>query len=335
MLLFVSEGKGHDPGPPHVELPPRIDWCLEALSRTSVNLDRREFDRADRDDLIRVHHPHYLDSLQELCDSGGGILPGPTFVGRRSLDEAAAAAGACVAAARAALQEEDVALALVRPPGHHAERAVGQGFCLINNAAVAAEGVRQLGAGRIAIVDIDVHHGNGTQAVFWEDENVLYLSLHQYPWYPWVSGSLDEVGAGGGVGKNVNVPLPARSGDETYGRVFTRLVEPIVTSFQPEFLIVSAGFDAHERDDISLMEVTAAGFGGMGSALRTLADHLCGGRLFVVLEGGYDREGLGSSIAEFVVGAAGDPKYATLNDDVTPDSAVESAAAFHLPRWSL
>lgn len=248
------------------------------------------------------------------------------------MKEAELAAGACCRAGDLVVEENETAICLVRPPGHHAERGAGMGFCLLNNAAVATRHLQSAGAGRVAIVDIDVHHGNGTQEVFWEDGSVLYVSIHQWPWYPWATGSLYEAGTGDGEWKNVNVPLPAGSGDDVYLAAMTRVVDPVVSAFDPELIVVSAGFDAHERDPLSLMEVTSPGFGVMGAVLAEMAGRLCAGRMLVVLEGGYDPVGTSTSLAAFVDALWWGGERVLSSSSFPP---VESAAAFHLPRLEL
>ncbi len=187
------------------------------------------------------------------------------------------------------------AFALVRPPGHHAEPDHAMGFCLLNNAAIAAEAARRAGAARVLIVDWDVHHGNGTQDIFAARDDVLYMSVHQFPFYPG-TGAAHEVGAGAGRGATVNCPLPGGQGDADYGAVFHDLFLPAARAFRPELVIVSAGFDAHARDPLADMRVSERGFAAMASLLAQLADETCGGRLALMLEGGYDLAALAASV---------------------------------------
>jgi acetoin utilization deacetylase AcuC-like enzyme len=187
------------------------------------------------------------------------------------------------------------AFALVRPPGHHAEQAQAMGFCLINNVAVAAAAARRLGAERVLIVDWDVHHGNGTQNIFAARRDVLYMSAHQFPFYPG-TGASGEVGTGAGKGFTVNAALPGGQDDSDYGVVFHDLFLPAARAFAPDLVLVSAGFDPHERDPLADMQVTERGFAAMCSALAQLADETCGGKLALVLEGGYDLSALTTSV---------------------------------------
>jgi len=187
--------------------------------------------------------------------------------------------------------------ALVRPPGHHALKDRAMGFCLFNTVAVGAHYVqRRHGATRVLIVDWDVHHGNGTQDAFYENPSVLYLSTHQYPYYPG-TGSAEEVGRGAGAGYTVNVPLPAGLGDGEYLRVFREIAVPIAEKFAPDWILVSAGFDPHRRDPLGGMNVTEGGFGAMGAMLLRLAEKHAGGKIAFLLEGGYDLAALKNSVA--------------------------------------
>jgi acetoin utilization deacetylase AcuC-like enzyme len=196
------------------------------------------------------------------------------------------------------------ALAMVRPPGHHAERDRAMGFCLYNNVAAAAAHARTLRADRIAIVDYDVHHGNGTQHIFTADPNVLYVSTHQFPYYPG-TGAADETGEGAGAGATVNIPLEAGATDEDYRLVFADIVGPVLRQFRPDVLLASAGFDAHERDPLGGMRLTTGAFAAMTAELRAVADECCDGRLALVTEGGYDLPALAGSLEAVVETLAG------------------------------
>ena len=237
-----------------------------------------------REELERVHDSAYLDRIA-ASDGQAVMLDPDTFTSPDSFHVAQLAAGAAVQAAAHALDENEPAFALVRPPGHHAERDRAMGFCLYNNVAVAAAAMLHRGLQRIAVVDIDVHHGNGTQWIFYDDPRVLYVSTHQYPFYPG-TGAADEIGTGKGKGFTVNVPMEAGCDDGDYGLVYGAIVEPVVDEFAPELLIVSAGFDAHERDPLASMRLTTSGFGKIVAGLRDVAGRH--GALALVTEGGYD-----------------------------------------------
>jgi acetoin utilization deacetylase AcuC-like enzyme len=207
------------------------------------------------------------------------------------------------------------------------------GFCLLNHVAVGAAHAATLApSGRVAVVDFDVHHGNGTQDIFWEDPSVLYVSLHQFPWYPG-TGALEEVGEGEGKGTTVNIPLPAGTGDRVYAQAMERIVVPSLEDFGPDLIWVSAGYDAHTRDPLAMMQMSTEGFGGLTSLLVEAASDLCGGRLLVTLEGGYDLEALAASLLATlgVMGgfAGSDGRGAPPPDPPAAVAALERAIAFH------
>ncbi len=212
------------------------------------------------------------------------------------------------------------AFALVRPPGHHAEPDRAMGFCLFNNVAIAAQAARQYGAERVLVLDWDVHHGNGTQACFWERRDVLFQSVHQFPYYPG-TGAPQEVGAGAGEGYTVNCGLPGGCSDADYGALFHELFLPVAESFRPDLVLVSAGFDAHHHDPLGGMMLTERGFAAMCSAARELAERLCGGRLVLALEGGYSLEGLSQSVHACVEVLSGGRR------DTFPEGVSREAAA--------
>ncbi|HEY8201482.1 MAG TPA: histone deacetylase, partial [Actinomycetota bacterium] len=238
-----------------------------------------------------------------------------------------------------ALEGADRSFCLVRPPGHHATATRPMGFCLLNNAAVGAASALGRGVDRVAVVDFDVHHGNGTQEIFWRDPQVLYVSIHQWPWYPWYAGALEETGAGDGEGANVNVPLPAGSDDAVYLAAMDRIVDPVVRAFGPELLVVSAGYDAHTRDPLSSTEVTTSGFARIAGRLAGLAAEVCEGRMVTTLEGGYDLEGLSTSFVVTMRALAQDDLPAAEDGEAEVDpaspqaKALERAVAFHARHW--
>jgi acetoin utilization deacetylase AcuC-like enzyme len=257
---------------------------------------------ASRAELCTVHDPGYLDALADLCLAGGGQLDPDTIVSRGSWETAAITAGAGLAAVEALAAGRGVAAFVVgRPPGHHAERAAGMGFCLINNVAVAAAGLARAGE-RVAILDWDVHHGNGTQEIFSSDPSVLYVSVHQWPLYPG-TGRPEERGAGDGWGTTVNLPLPPRASGEVYLSLFDEVIEPCVERFQPTWVLVSAGFDAHRDDPLSDMRLTAGDFADLTGRVAGLAGR--SGRLALFLEGGYDLPALRASIGACAARLAG------------------------------
>jgi len=242
-----------------------------------------------REDCLRFHTAEYLDLLAEMSDGEGGNAGEETWFGPGSFEIALLSAGGTWTAIRSVLTGEvDNAYALVRPPGHHAERHWGRGYCLLANIALAVMKARaELGVERVAVVDWDVHHGNGTEQAFHEDPDVLTVSVHQDMLYPRDSGFLTDRGAGRGVGANLNVPLPAGSGRGAYLAAFERVVEPAVRRFRPELIVVASGFDAGALDPLGRMMLSAGAYGELADRLRVLAEELCGGRLAMSHEGGY------------------------------------------------
>jgi len=249
--------------------------------------------------LCRVHDSDYVSQVHEMAGSGGGMLDPDTetYVGAHSHEAALMAAGGAVAAVEAVLTEEvESAFALVRPPGHHAGRNRGTGFCLFNNVAVAAEHAVQSGLDRVLVVDYDVHHGDGVQDIFYERDDVLYFSVHQYPGWPW-TGHWTESGQGKGAGYTVNVPLPWGAGDEAYERVLDRVLRPLVQRYAPQLILVAAGYDAHWKDPLANpTKLSVTGYHRLAEILAGLAEEHCRGRLVFVLEGGYDAEALSHSV---------------------------------------
>jgi acetoin utilization deacetylase AcuC-like enzyme len=296
LVLTDERLLAHDPGPGHPERPGRLARLLDDLVVRPVPGVRYESPRAATDaEIEAVHGAGYLAGLRSLAGRRVA-LSDDTAVSPDSVAAAWLAAGAAVGAVEAVLRgEARNAFALVRPPGHHAEAAQAMGFCLLNNVAIAAEAARRAGAERVLVVDWDVHHGNGTQAHFARRRDVLFLSSHQFPFYPG-TGAPEEIGAGEGEGFTVNCGLPPGQTDADFGPVFHDLFLPIAAAFRPDFVLVSAGFDPHARDPLGEMNLTERGFAAMCTALRRLADAACGGRMALVLEGGYDLDALSASV---------------------------------------
>jgi acetoin utilization deacetylase AcuC-like enzyme len=238
-------------------------------------------------ELARVHSDAHLKTIDATAGRAASLDP-DTYTSPDSRDVALLAAGAAIGSVEAIVQSRATrVMALVRPPGHHAERDRPMGFCLYNNVAAAAAHALTLAMERVAIIDYDVHHGNGTQWIFYEDPRVLYVSTHQYPFYPG-TGAAEDVGRGKGAGFTVNVPLEAGSTDGDYHEVFKALVIPVVDQFRPELILLSAGYDAHERDPLARMRLSTAGYAGLTKSLCDAADTHCHGRVVAVTEGGYD-----------------------------------------------
>lgn len=320
----------HEPPPGHPERPDRADVfdavATEAVARGAEALDPMT---ATDDQLARVHDGGYLERLAALSGRAT-MLDADTFTSPESVELARLAAGACVTGIDALLDGCAVrAAALVRPPGHHAEPGRGMGFCLLNNAAVASAHALSRGVARVAVVDFDVHHGNGTEAAFDTDPRVLYVSTHQWPLYPG-SGLVTDVGRGPGEGYTVNVPMPAGCGDADYDAVYRQIVVPVLEQYRPVVLIVSAGYDAHERDPLAGMRMSAAGFGRLTGYLARVADGFCSGRMLLVTEGGYDLSALGSSLdasLSVMMGEARPPENADAPSQTSSERGARAAAA--------
>ena len=278
--------------------------AAKAIARGAQSTDPRP---ARREELLRVHSADYLDTI--AAAAGRAVMLDPdTFTSPESVEIAALAAGATVQAAEHALARNEPAFALVRPPGHHAERDRAMGFCLYNNIAVAAAHAVAAGTDRIAIVDIDVHHGNGTQWMFYDDPRVLYFSTHQFPFYPG-TGAANETGTGKGSGFTFNIPLEMGATDADYDLVYRSAVVPVLREFDPDVVLVSAGFDAHERDPLASMRVSTEGYAAIVGQLVPLAKN---GAIAFVTEGGYDLGALAECLdASFDVISSGRENDAT------------------------
>ncbi len=315
--FFLHRAPGY-----HPERPERLEAAHAALEQSGLSFARVEPRPATDEELERVHDPNFVKWLRTL-NGNPGYLDADTYVGPSSVAVAELAAGGTVAMVDAILDGPvKQGVALVRPPGHHARPDHAMGFCLLNNVAVAAAHARARGLERVAIVDWDVHHGNGTQEAFFDDPNILYLSTHQFPFYPG-TGAVGETGAGDGKGYTVNIPLAAGGGDGVYRAAFERVVLPVLDDYKPQLILVSAGFDASARDPLAEMTLSSEAFGWMGRALRRVADKSAGGRIAMVLEGGYDlvalQAGLLAATRGLVAGVADEiaEEPSNANDDVS------------------
>lgn len=300
--LFYSHPacETHDPGPLHPENPGRLKAIMKKLDSPEFSpLIRREAPYAEHQQIARVHPESFVQALLAAVPaSDERMIDADTVLSSGSGEAALRAAGAVVSAVDAVMAgEADNAFCAVRPPGHHAEPAQAMGFCLFNNVAVGALQARAVhGCKRVAVVDFDVHHGNGTQAMFWDDPDLLYASTHQAPFYPG-TGAGDEQGVDGNI---VNVPLPAGAGSAAFREAMKGVIIPALNDFQPDFLMISAGFDAHAEDPLAGLNLVEEDYAWATQQLMEVARSTCGGRLVSVLEGGYDHQALARSVAAHV-----------------------------------
>jgi acetoin utilization deacetylase AcuC-like enzyme len=326
----------HDPGLGHPESPARLAAALRGIASAGVDDAVVTFAarRATRDELARVHDPAYVSYLEERCLSGGGQLDPDTILSESSFEAAARAAGAGIdAVERLDSGEGDAAFLALRPPGHHATSTGAMGFCLFNNIAVTAAALVARGE-RVLVVDWDAHHGNGTQAAFYDSPDVLFVSLHQFPFYPG-SGALGESGVGAGEGTTINVPFPAGTAGDAYRLAVDELIVPAAEVFSPTWLLVSAGFDAHRADPLTDLGLSAGDFGDLTERVARLAPP---GRRILFLEGGYNLEALSASVGATVAALVGErvrPEPATSGGDLgaerggRPAEVVAAARALH------
>lgn len=310
-ILSSDRYLDHETGA-HVEHAGRLRAIEHQLALEGL-LDGRPdvpFGPASLTAVTRVHTAAYVDQLADIAGRGGGQLDQDTIVSPASFDVAMLGAGAAIALVDAALSGTvRRGISLSRPPGHHATPDRGMGFCLINNVAVAAAHALAQGVPRVMILDWDVHHGNGTQDAFHGEDRVLFSSIHQWPLYP-MSGRASERGAGRGLGYTLNLPQPPGRTDADYERLVDDIVAPAARAYQPDLILLSAGFDAHGADPLGGMDLTAAGFGRLSERVIALANDLCEGRLVAVLEGGYDPPSTAASVVAMVRafdGATPDP----------------------------
>ncbi len=294
----------HKTTPGHPESPRRLTAIIEKLKADGVydRLKHLTSEPASLDWIQTIHSPAYVERAKSCCAQGDEYLDSPDVpISTRSCDAAVMAVGGVLCAADAVmLGEVHNAFCAVRPPGHHAMRDMAMGFCIFNNVAIGTKYVQQkYGLSKVLVVDWDVHHGNGTQAAFYEDPSVLYFSVHQYPFYPG-TGNEAEKGRGKGQGYTINVPLSAGAGDSEFIDAFEHRLRPAAISFAPDFVFVSAGFDAHRNDTLGGMRVTTEGFGKLSAIVKAIAEQCCKGRLVSVLEGGYGLDGLAASVEAHV-----------------------------------
>jgi acetoin utilization deacetylase AcuC-like enzyme len=301
---------------------------------------------ATEDELAAVHDPFYIQTVANTDGRASSHLDADTGLSARSYQVARLAAGGLLEAVDRILNPQPAILnpqstirnpqsvfAFVRPPGHHAEPDRGMGFCLFNNIAIAAEyAIEKHGLKRILIVDWDLHHGNGTQKAFYDRKDVLFFSSHQYPHYPG-TGSIDEAGRGKGEGFTVNAPFPSGFGDAEYLAVYERILKPIALEYDPELVLVSAGFDPYVKDPLGGMEVTGDGFGNLASIVRKIADAMCGGKVLLTLEGGYNPDGLREGVRSVLQALTGPAWTVPVMDAPAAERVIQSIIARQKKYW--
>jgi acetoin utilization deacetylase AcuC-like enzyme len=340
--IFLEHGD-----PYHPESAARLEAITARLAEVGLHERMTELPTraAQVEEICWLHDDDYVADLRAICDAGGGALDLDTIATEATYEAALVAAGSCIDAARAVVRGEvNNAFCLVRPPGHHSLPHRGMGFCFFNNIALAAEALTRDGLSRVAIVDYDCHHGNGTQEMFYHRGDVLYISLHQHPLYPG-TGSIDEVGVDEGAGTNLNLPLLPQAQDAHYARAFAEVVLPALAQYQPQAILISAGYDGHFMEPLAQMSLTAGGFHAMTRSLVEAAQELCEGHVTAVLEGGYHLEfGLPESAEATARALLGDPVEAGWHEPDEPphplagervEEALSYAIEVHRKRLSL
>jgi acetoin utilization deacetylase AcuC-like enzyme len=303
--VYTYEPSPNHVYPDHPERPGRFDILEPRLN--SFDAEQIKTEPATHDEVAYVHHPKLVSALEQVCkEQAPGIIDyAPTYVTPTSFEDALLAAGGVITCSRAVWNgEAKNAFAMVRPPGHHAEPDRAMGFCIFNNVAIAARDALTQGADRVAIIDYDAHHGNGTQVAFHHDERVAFLSVHQYQpgFYPGTGSMKDAPHAKKRV---VNVPLPARAGDQVYEQVADRIFVPFIESFKPQMIFISVGFDAHWNDPITMLGLSTAGYLMLARKVIELAERHCDGKIVFVLEGGYDPANVANGVEAVFIAATG------------------------------
>ncbi|HEX8050307.1 MAG TPA: histone deacetylase [Solirubrobacterales bacterium] len=337
-MLYFSHPSSleHDPRqglPGHPERPERLRAISSALAeRDWLGWERREAPAASEEELLLVHPREHVEGIRELCRSGGGAIDVDTYAGERSYEAALHAAGGACAMTRALLAgEAGMGFCALRPPGHHAEASRAMGFCLFDNVAVAAAlAIAELGLERVFVLDWDVHHGNGTAEIFRRRDDVLFASIHQGGIFPG-TGALDDAGSGPGEGYTINLPVPAGSGEDVWLSLLEHVVLPAAAQFEPQLVLVSAGFDAHRDDPLAGCRLEASSFARMACHVRDAAA-AWGVPVGAVLEGGYELDALAESVVATLaaLGGEGEAVSAPPESSVTPRAASQVSRYRHL-----
>jgi acetoin utilization deacetylase AcuC-like enzyme len=314
-VIFSPKYYQHNTGRNHPESAKRLGAIVNELKRGKLSRSKNwQFvtpEKARIEDVELVHDIEYIKFVETLCKSGGGLIDlEDTVVSPESFEVALYAVGGTVKAVNLVMEKKfENAFALVRPPGHHAEKFRAKGFCIFNNVAIAARYLlKKFNLQRILILDIDAHHGNGTQETFYETNKVLYISLHQDPRIFPGTGFIDEIGEGEGLGYNVNIPFPFRTGDQIYLKAIREVATPIIYQYKPQFILVSAGLDGHYTDPVASLSLSALCYQEIYEIIVNLASEICDGRLVSVLEGGYSLKFVGK-IATAVIARMSDAFY--------------------------
>ena len=337
--FFTDERFSHHTMDGHPEHAGRLEAVVQLLRLQGVYEQLQHIDAAPATDeqLLSIHTQRYLDMLVKTAQIPEGTQLGlDTYIVPQSYELARLAAGGVIAVAEAVWRgDADNGIAAVRPPGHHATPSMGMGFCLLSNVAIAARTlINNSEVERVAIVDYDVHHGNGTQDALYNDADVLFISSHQSPLYPG-TGAVHETGVEAGKGFTVNVPLPPGTGDEGIAEAYSQVVTPLLQRFAPQLLIISAGFDAHWVDPLAQTQLSLAGYDALARNMIALADELCGGKVIFVMEGGYDLKALSHgwlNIANALLGnesALSDPHGPAPFEKPLPQSLIEQLLQVH------
>ena len=318
----------------HPERKERLTNALDSIRSSGLDLEFVTPRPATLDEVRTIHSPGYIEQVRTISGRGGGYLDLDTVVSPQSYEAALMAAGGVITGVERVVADLDNAFALVRPPGHHALPNRGMGFCIFNNVAIGARCAQKMGLEKVLIVDWDVHHGNGTSAVFYDDRSVMYFSTHQFPHYPG-TGRVKELGMDGAEGFTVNVPLPWGTGDSGYLTVFEEVMKPVAMEFDPDVVLVSAGQDPHQADPLSGMNLTTEAFGSMAATVKEVADSCCEGRLVAALEGGYNLSALSDSIVAILRSFKGEsPAKIEVEEDPRVEDRIEEVRRAMSPYWN-